>query len=400
MLKTKKVFYLQMLIQLVIFFFSSSITAQDLSDQKKYDAIPVADFYDSSHHWYDINDEERVISPLPGQKKYKLDEITKIADNILLFQKTNGGWAKNYDMLAILTEEQRAAVEKSKEELNTTFDNGATHSQIDYLAKVYFVTKENKYKDACVRGIEFILSAQYPNGGWPQFYPDTSGYRKYITFNDGAMIGIMNFLKKIKDNAKQFSFLDNDLRTKVINAFDNGVSCILKCQIKEEDNLLVWCQQHDNINLLPQNARTFEPASICNGESTGIVTFLMSIENPNKEIINSIQSAVKWFNESKIFGIKEKVVEAKKVDFMYHTTDKDKIVVEDPKAPPIWTRYYELGTHKPMFCNRDGRIVYSLAEVDRERRTGYKWYDYDPQEVLNKYPVWQKKYAPDNNVLK
>ena len=117
MLKTKKVFYLQMLIQLVIFFFSSSITAQDLSDQKKYDAIPVADFYDSSHHWYDINDEERVISPLPGQKKYKLYEITKIADNILLFQKTNGGWAKNYDMLAILTEEQRAAVEKSKEEL-------------------------------------------------------------------------------------------------------------------------------------------------------------------------------------------------------------------------------------------------------------------------------------------
>jgi hypothetical protein len=52
-----------------------------------------------------------------------------------------------------------------------------------------------------------------------------------------------------------------------------------------------------------------------------------------------------------------------------------------------------------LFCNRDGKPVYSLEEVERERRTGYAWYVYDPQEILDKYPEWQLKWAPDENML-
>ena len=33
--------------------------------------------------------------------------MKEIADNILLYQQPNGGWPKNYDMLAILTEDQK-----------------------------------------------------------------------------------------------------------------------------------------------------------------------------------------------------------------------------------------------------------------------------------------------------
>jgi PelA/Pel-15E family pectate lyase len=69
----------------------------------------------------------------------------------------------------------------------------------------------------------------------------------------------------------------------------------------------------------------------------------------------------------------------------------DKIVVNSPGAPPIWTRYYELKTHRPIFCNRDSKIVYSLAEVERERRDGYGWYTYEPQKVLNRYKAWMQK---------
>ncbi|MDP2208566.1 MAG: pectate lyase [Bacteroidota bacterium] len=78
----------------------------------------------------------------------------------------------------------------------------------------------------------------------------------------------------------------------------------------------------------------------------------------------------------------------------------DRVVVEDPQAPPIWARLYELGTNKPLFCNRDGVPIYSLAEVDRERRSGYSWYTYEPDRVFKEYPNWQKKWAVDNNVLK
>ena len=104
--------------------------------------IDLTRFYDSAHHWYDINDDERTIDPLPDQQKYKSTEFEYIADNILLFQKDNGGWAKNYDMQAVLTNEQKRKIFADKNNLNTTFDNGATHSQLSYLAEVYTITKK------------------------------------------------------------------------------------------------------------------------------------------------------------------------------------------------------------------------------------------------------------------
>ncbi|NWF88660.1 MAG: pectate lyase [Ignavibacteriaceae bacterium] len=357
--------------------------------------IDTREFYDSAHHWYDINDEAKIISPNSDQRKYSLNEIEKIADNILLFQKANGGWAKNYDMLAILSDEQKAAVLKAKDELNTTFDNGATHSQLNYLAEAYLLTKKNDYKKAFIHGLNFVLSAQYENGGWPQFYPDTSGYKKYITFNDGAMIGIMKLLQKIVSRSVEFSFLGSEILNRINNSFEKGIECILNCQINENGKLLVWCQQHDNIDFHPQNARSFELASICNGESSAIVKLLMSIKNPSERIKKSIINAVKWFEDSRIYGIRVDEIKADKADFIYHSSTSDRVVIEDANAKPIWTRFYELGTHRPMFCNRDGKVVYSLTEVDRERRTGYAWYIYDPQEVLDLYLDWEQKWMKD-----
>ena len=89
----------------------------------------------------------------------------------------------------------------------------------------------------------------------------------------------------------------------------------------------------------------------------------------------------------------------KPVKYKWSTISIDRFVVKDSTAPPIWTRYYELKTERPLFCNRDSKFVYSLADVLHERRAGYTWYTYDPQEVLDKYPEWQKRWAPDNNVL-
>jgi PelA/Pel-15E family pectate lyase len=379
----------------------SSVFSQEKSVLLKLGSIDVSPFYDSAHHWYDITDHEGIISPEIGQKKYKKTAIKKIAENILLFQKNNGGWPKNYDMLAVLTAKQKKIILNSKNDFSvTTFDNDATHSHVAYLANAYAISKEKRYKEACLKGIKFILDSQYSNGGWPQFYPDTTGYRKYITFNDNAMTGIMSVLLNIIQNDPAWSFVDDSLREKIKYAFEKGIQCILKCQIVENGKMSVWCQQHDNINFHPRDARKFEPAAICNDESSYIIFLLMRIHNPGQDIIKSIQNAIKWFEDSKIMGIRVEVIKAPYIRYYYHATDKDKIVVKDTTAPPIWARYYELGSHIPLFCNRDSKPVYSLAEVDRERRTGYSWYVYDPQKVLEKYLEWQKKYAPGKNVLK
>ena len=363
-------------------------------------SISMEPFGDSMRHWYGIRDDGNIVNPIKNQPRYTENEITKIADNILLYQRNNGGWPKNYDMQAILTPEQTDSLVRTKDQTHTTFDNSTTYTHIEYLAKVYSLTQIAKYKDSCLKGIGFVLAAQFANGGWPQYFPLEEGnYSRRITFNDGAYIGIIKMLKRIVEDDADFSFVGNDLREQVQQAYQKGLECILKMQIVDRGKLTVWCQQHDEITLQPAWARAFEPPSICNGESAPVVLFLMSINQPDSKIIDAVQVAVKWFQDSKIYHTRVETVEAPAEKSRWRTSTSDRIVVVDSLAPPIWSRYYELGTEKPLFCDRNSKLLYSLSEVSRERRSGYGWYTYAPQEVMDKYPEWQKKWAPEKNVL-
>ena len=353
--------------------------------------IDTAVFENSAHHWYDIFDKGNVINPRAHQPRYKRSEITAIGDNILLYQKENGGWPKNYDMQAILTEAQKDSLRKVKNVLNTTFDNSTGYSHVVVLSSIYEATGQEKYKMAAIRGLDYILSAQYANGGWPQYYPLENNYSRYVTFNDEVMSGIMWLLKDIKENKPPYSFVDDTRRKKIAAAYDRGLQCILRTQINDNGRPTAWCQQYDEIHLQPAWARKFEPPSICNSESADVVLLLMSIDHPSKEVIKAIENAVAWFNESKILHTRVKTIQAPDTVYTYRRSHTDKVVVQDPQAPPIWTRYYELKTHRPLFCNRDSKVVYSLAEVDRERRDGYGWYTYEPARVLAGYEQWKKK---------
>jgi len=384
---------------LIVFLLSNPfINAQ--SNKKDADVITTKPFGDSERHWYGIKDPTNLVDPVPNQPKYPESDYTKIADNMILFQRANGGWPKNYDMKAILTPEQAEKVASTKTVLHTTFDNETTYTHVYYLAQVYTATKIEKYKTACEKGIQFILDAQYANGGWPQYFPLEKNYSRHITFNDGAYMGIINLLDKIVNNNPNFSFVDGALRSKVTQSYNKGIDCILNMQIKDNGRLTAWCQQHDEVTLLPAWARKFEPPSICNAESVNVVLFLMKIKNPNERIIQSIQSAVKWFEDSKIYNTRIESFDIDAFESKYKTVKHDIRVVNDPTAAPIWTRYYELGTNKPLFSDRNSELLYSLAEVSVERRNGYAWYTYEPKKVLEKYPDWQKKYASSKDVLK
>ncbi len=363
--------------------------------------ISMEPFGDSMRHWYGIRDAGNIINPKKNQPRYTEAEIMKIADNILLYQRNNGGWPKNYDMQAILLPEQVDSLIQTKAQTHTTFDNSTTYTHIDYLAEVYAQTHVEKYREACLKGLEFVLAAQFKNGGWPQYYPLEEGnYSRHITFNDGAYMGVMNLLREIVDRKPDFAFVDRQMHKRISEAYQKGLDCILKMQIIDQGKLTVWCQQHDEVTLQPAWARAFEPPSICNDESAGIVLFLMSIDHPNAKIIQAIQSAVKWFQESVIRNTRVETIEAPTEKSQWRTYSTDRVVVTDASAPSIWTRYYELKTERPLFCDRNSKFLYSLAEVSHERRAGYGWYTYAPQEVLKKYPLWQAKWAPKDNVLK
>ncbi len=50
----------------------------------------------------------------------------------------------------------------------TTY-NGATYNEMVFLSKVYRQVSDERCKKAFL--LDYILEAQYDNGGWPQFYP-------------------------------------------------------------------------------------------------------------------------------------------------------------------------------------------------------------------------------------
>jgi PelA/Pel-15E family pectate lyase len=141
--------------------------------------------------------------------------------------------------------------------------------------------------------------------------------------------------------------------------------------------------------LSPAPARTFELASLSGAESAGIVRLLMSLEKPTPDVIRSVDAAVAWFESAKISGIKVEQVEDKNAP-----KGTEKIVVKDVSAKPMWARFYEIESNKPIFSGRDGVKKYSLAEIEYERRNGYAWLGYWPETLLVKdYPAWKAKLA-------
>ena len=349
-------------------------------------------FRDSASHWRHIRDTNRVIQASPDQPAYAPEQVREIAANLLLFQRDNGGWPKDYDMLAILTDDQKAALHSTKGRADTSFDNHNLHSQVDYLARAFAATDDASHRDACVRGFDFILAAQYPNGGFPQRHPNPKGYSAHITFNDGVMMGILGVLKDAADGRPHFAWLDAARREQAREAVKRGVECILKCQIRVAGKLTGWCQQHDEKTYEARPARTFELASICPQDTTEIVRFLMQLDSPGDDVVRAVDAAVEWLRQVKLSGVRVERVKATPAQFERHDADFDVVVVPDEKSPPLWARHYEIGTNRPVFAGRDAVKRYALAEVERERRTGSVWYGRWPEKLLeNEYPQWRAK---------
>jgi PelA/Pel-15E family pectate lyase len=324
---------------------------------------------------------------------YAGEEAMRIADNVLLYQRESGGWPKNIDMAVVLSGRAKAEIAKAKGADDSLIDNGATYTQMDYLARVFNATgdpiRKEGFKEGFIKGLDYLLKAQYENGGWPQYYPRLTGYYKHITFNDDAMVGVMELLRKVARKDHAYSFVDEARRARSEAAVAKGIEIILKTQIVVNGKRTVWCAQHDEVTLAPVPARSYEHASLSGSESVGLARFLMGVERPDGRIVEAVESAIAWFKESKLTGIK--VIEKQDSSF---PNGFDRIVVEDANAGPLWARFYDINTGRPIFSGRDSVIKYSLAEIEHERRTGYNWYTRAPAELLEKdYPAWHEKWG-------
>ena len=300
---------------------------------------------------------------LGGQTETKTDSRAEME---ILFQNPDGGWPKNVEWGSFKTLQEAEKDKERDKNRKSTFDNSATYTQIRNLAKSYKTTENRRYRQAARHGLDYILREQRPSGGWRGSDVDA------ITFNDGAMTGVMQLLREVSEGQAHFSWTDKQTRRKAKQALERAIRVTLDCQIRVNGHKTAWCQQHDHKSLKPVKARTYELPSISGAESVDIVRFLMKIDQPSPEIIESFPiDPVKDLNK---------------------TISSDKRVVMDPNAKPTWARFYEIDTNRPFFCNRDGIKVYSLDKVKLERRTGYSWYGgYATSLLAGDYPKWKKR---------
>lgn len=301
--------------------------------------------------------------------------------NIIARQRPEGGWFKNYDV-------SKPPDPNDKPESGwsmPTIDNNATYTEMRLLAKAYRLDHNDAAREAFNRGLDYLFAAQYPNGGFPQRFPLPNNYGREITLNDHATAGVMNLLLDVATNP-DFSFVDADRRAKAKAAFDKGVDCILKLQVKQDGKLTVWAQQYDAETLQPAKARAYELPGLASDESIGILRLLMRIENPSPEVKNAIKAGAAWVERSKITGYKLVRTPNSNLPHGFDVT-----LEPDASAPPLWARYYELDTNKPFFANRDGHKVYKFEEVDPERRAGYAWLRPYGEKLPAEYAKWQEK---------
>lgn len=330
----------------------------------------------------------RQVSRFMPEAFYATREAQDIAARVIYYQFPSGGWMKNVNYHYNYTPQQMQELKSTL--LGPTIDNESTMQEMKFLAHVYQNKPDKKWRNAFIKGVNYLLDAQYDNGGWPQFWPKKSidnglDYSTHITYNDDAMVNVMNMLKALYSDDPQYAALklDRKLKERCRQAFDRGVSCILKTQIRVNGEPTVWCAQHDEVTLRPANARAYELASFSGSESVGILQLLMNIENPSEDIIRAVKGGVKWLREHEIKGIKTERYRNEK--------GMNEVRVVPAEGNIVWARFYDLDTQKPYFCGRDGIKRESIYQIERERRAGYGWYTQAPAKVLKAYPKWLRK---------
>ncbi len=350
---------------------SARLPGRDLtehSSQKRIDGPPIP----SSH-------SKGVRLQAPAEW-FATEEARAIADRVVSWQTVAGGWVKSgdYSRLRELKDDRFDAWSCG------TFDNDSTINELRYLALVGAAAggdpaRGPAWRGAFMRGLDYVLAAQYPNGGFPQIYPLVGGYHDAITLNDDAMARILELLRDISGGKPEFVFVPATLAAECGRRLERGLQCVLAMQLRGPDGQrTVWGQQHDALTLQPCAARNFEPAGECSNESSHLLQFLMSIPNPSPELAAAIEGGMKWLQRMALRDV---------------VANRDDAVgmglVPKPGAPLLWARLYEIGTGKPIFGERDRMIHYVFGELTNERRKGYAWYGSWPNAALETYQKWR-----------
>ena len=213
--------------------------------------------------------------------EYYYESACLVANTLIRAQLECGGWNYCFDLAGeaslidwyeSVSQYKWPAQEFMHYYGNATFDDMASVRCCDFILRLYLEKNDPRYKTSLDKAIDFVLKSQYPNGGWPQRFPLSyehpymgfPDYSSFITLNDGAMAGIIDFLVKCYTALGERRFLDPIYR---------GMQCIRLLQY--ESPIAGWGLQYNPTDLKLATARPFEPAALASNGTKGGIEMLL-----------------------------------------------------------------------------------------------------------------------------
>ena len=253
----------------------------------------------------------------------------RAGDLLASLQLSNGGWYSEMPVHGT-----RAAWWFRAMAHWATLDDDVTSGAVRLLLELADVTGGARYRDAAARGIDLLLAAQLPDGGWPLTWRPSwivslnASFEDLPSTNDAATAGP---IAALLTGARILG------RPDLVDAARRSGDWLAHAQGTRPH--AGWAQQYGTDGR-PAPGRTFEPAAYAAWESRIMVDALLQIvaATGDHALCAPVARAVRWFRGAAV-------------------------------QPGCWARFYEPGSGRPLFIGPAGRPV----GTPTEGRRPYRW---------------------------
>ncbi len=280
-----------------------------------------------------------------GEAVY-LEAARRAGDCLVRGQLRSGGWDYRIEFDPTQRKRYDYRVDPPRSGKKTrnvsVLDDNTTQAAVRLLIRLDKALdfKDAKIHEAAGFALDHLLSAQYPNGAWPQGFTDPLDaqkhpvkragypaswsrtaerlpYHTFYTLNDNV---IPDTIEVLFEAARIY----NDDRFRL--AAQKAGDFFILAQMPEPQP--AWAQQY-NAEMHPAWARKFEPPAITGGESQGVLQTLLVLyrETGDTKYLEPIPRAIAYLRRSQL-------------------------------ADGRLARFYELKTNKPLYFTRQYDLTY------------------------------------------
>lgn len=280
--------------------------------------------------------------------EYYYEAAMKVASALIKGQLPCGGWNYMFDMAGEDSlKKWYETIGKNAWRLeefqhyygNATFDDAGTIHAGKFMLRLYLIKKDPEIKASLEKVISFVLTSQYPQGGWPQRFPLVSGFNKngladytgFITLNDDVLMENIEFLTLCYQCLKR-----KELKEPIIRA--------LYCckNLQQPQPYSGWSDQY-TLDMKPAHARSYEPRAVNTSTTANFIYNMMNYfkMTGDTSFLTGIPAAIKFIENQKL--PESEVILAGK-------TNND-------AGTSMFPRFVDPENGKPLYVHRKGSNV-------------------------------------------